>query len=331
MKKFQIGFKMKASSLLLLLSTFLFVHSQDLDTWDINLTRLRRSSSPSASSLDIEGLDMLNSAPIIRNVSDEVTSENVTAQLGSSVFLACKTHHSMERQVSWVRRRDWHILTSGTLPYTQEERFLVHHPEGSTEWTLEIKYAELSDEGTYECQIATGGGIISHLVHVKIVEPKAVIPGNGEYHVETGSTITLDCIIEQSPVAPQFIFWYHNDRMINYDTERGTVNIVNGPPQVRSRLTVTDARPTDSGNYTCAAANTASASIMVYITEANKIAVIQTRAVDNTSSVEPSFFLILIITSLSINIAHFLTQGLVVRRTSKGEFTSFNAHHPHHT
>ena len=29
------------------------------------------------------------------------------------------------------------------------------------------------------------------------MEPRAVIPGNGEYHVETGSTITLDCIIEQ--------------------------------------------------------------------------------------------------------------------------------------
>ena len=72
----------------------------------------------------------------------------------------------------------------------------------------------------------------------------------------------------QSEEAPQYIFWYHNNRMINYDRERGGVNVqINTGPRVRSRLTVVDARPTDSGNYTCAAANTASASITVYITE----------------------------------------------------------------
>ena len=58
-------------------------------------------------------------------------------------------------------------------------------------------------------QIATGGGIISHLVHLKVVEPRAVIPGDGQFHVETGSTITLDCIIEQvsfSPFQRRFAF-----------------------------------------------------------------------------------------------------------------------------
>lgn len=64
--------------------------------------------------------------------------------------------------------------------------------------------------------------------------------------------------------------------MINYDTERGTVNIDLGPPKIRSRLTVKDARPTDSGNYTCAAASTASDSIMVYITEGSTAAVLLT-------------------------------------------------------
>ncbi|XP_071526927.1 opioid-binding protein/cell adhesion molecule homolog isoform X2 [Panulirus ornatus] len=221
---------------------------------------------------------------------------NITAQLGASVFLPCKTHHSMERQllpqVSWVRRRDWHILTSGTLTYTKEERFSVHHPEGSTEWTLAIKYVELADAGTYECQISTGGGIVSHLVSLNVVVPRAVIPGNGEYHVESGSTISLVCFIEQSPVAPQYIFWYHNSRMINYDRERGGVHVhIDTGPRVRSQLSVSNARPSDSGNYTCAAANTESASITVYITEANKIAAIQPRAVDAASSVGASVVL----------------------------------------
>ncbi|XP_042230265.1 hemicentin-2-like isoform X2 [Homarus americanus] len=222
---------------------------------------------------------------------------NITAQLGASVFLPCKTHHSMERQllpqVSWVRRRDWHILTSGTLTYTKEERFTVHHPEGSTEWTLAIKYVELEDAGTYECQISTGGGIVSHLVRLNVVVPRAVIPGNGEYHVESGSTISLVCFIEQSPVAPQYIFWYHNSRMINYDRERGGVSVhIESGPRVKSLLSVSNARSSDSGNYTCAAANTKPASITVYITEANKIAAIQPRAVDSSVSLRGSVTLL---------------------------------------
>jgi len=191
-------------------------------------------------------------------------------------------------QVSWVRRRDWHILTSGTLTYTKEKRFAVHHPEGSTEWTLAITYVQLTDAGTYECQISTGGGIVSHLVHLKVVVPRAVIPGNGEYHVETGSTISLVCFIEQSPEAPPYIFWYHNDRMINYDTERGGVTVsIEKLPQVKSELSVTNANIADSGNYTCEAANTEPASITVYITAAKKSAAVQPRAVDTGTVHKP--------------------------------------------
>ena len=42
-----------------------------------------------------------------------------------------------------------------------------------------------------------GGGLVSHLVHLSVVVPQAIIPGNGEYHVDTGSTISLTCFVEQ--------------------------------------------------------------------------------------------------------------------------------------
>ncbi|XP_076032096.1 uncharacterized protein LOC143019952 isoform X2 [Oratosquilla oratoria] len=241
---------------------------------------------------------------------------NITAQLGASVFLPCRTHHSMERQVSWIRRRDWHILTSGTQAYTKEGKFSVHHPEGSTEWTLSIKYVALADAGIYECQISTGAGIVAYLVNLNIVVPRADIPGNGEYHVETGSTISLVCYIEQSPVAPPYIFWYHNTRMINYDTERGGVSVhIDSGPRVQSRLKITNARQSDSGNYTCAAANTESASITVYITEANKIAAIQPREVDSSSQHHPSASLqvmaVLLTMILQASFVHALRASFV--------------------
>ncbi|KAI4492917.1 hypothetical protein M0804_002708 [Polistes exclamans] len=57
-------------------------------------------------------------------------------------------------QISWIRRRDFHVLTSSTLTYTNDERFQVLHAEGSDDWTLQIKYVQDRDNGTYECQAA---------------------------------------------------------------------------------------------------------------------------------------------------------------------------------
>jgi len=31
-------------------------------------------------------------------------------------------------QVSWIRRRDWHILTAGTKVFTKDARFQLLHP-----------------------------------------------------------------------------------------------------------------------------------------------------------------------------------------------------------
>lgn len=57
-------------------------------------------------------------------------------------------------QVSWVRRRDWHILTSGMFTYTNDERFQVSHTDGGDDWNLQIKYVQKRDNGTYECQVS---------------------------------------------------------------------------------------------------------------------------------------------------------------------------------
>jgi hypothetical protein len=67
----------------------------------------------------------------------------------------CGVTHSVGMfQISWVRRRDWHILTSGMFTYTNDERFQVLHSEGSDDWTLQIKYVQKRDNGTYECQVS---------------------------------------------------------------------------------------------------------------------------------------------------------------------------------
>lgn len=58
-------------------------------------------------------------------------------------------------QVSWMRKRDMHILSAGTLMYTSDLRFQVIHPEKSENWTLQIKSPQERDSGVYECQVST--------------------------------------------------------------------------------------------------------------------------------------------------------------------------------
>lgn len=74
--------------------------------------------------------------------------------------------------------------------------------------------------------------------------------------------------IFQSPTPPQYVFWYHNDLMINYDTARGGISVETLPgPRTQSRLTIRDTNDADSGNYTCSASNTEPASIYVFVSE----------------------------------------------------------------
>ena len=63
--------------------------------------------------------------------------------------------HTLFLQVSWIRKRDLHILTVGILTYTNDQRFQSLHSDGTDEWTLKISSPQIRDSGTYECQVST--------------------------------------------------------------------------------------------------------------------------------------------------------------------------------
>ena len=42
-------------------------------------------------------------------------------------------------QISWVRIRDWHILTNGLVRFTTDDRFNVLYKEGSFNWILQVR------------------------------------------------------------------------------------------------------------------------------------------------------------------------------------------------
>ncbi|KOX69100.1 Hemicentin-2 [Melipona quadrifasciata] len=166
-----------------------------------------------------------------------------------------------EQEVSWIRKRDLHILTVGILTYTTDQRFQTVHRDGSDEWTLKISSPQLRDSGTYECQVSTESKI-SQAFNLSVVVSKAKINGNSELYIKSGSDINLTCIVLQTPEPPSFIYWYKGDHVINY-SQRGGINVVT---QTRtSRLLISKALPADSGNYTCAPSTAESASVLVHV------------------------------------------------------------------
>ena len=70
----------------------------------------------------------------------------------------------------------------------------------------------------------------------------------------------------QSPIPPEFVFWYHNDRLLNFDPSRAGVSVeTEHGSRTHSQLKIANALETDTGNYTCRASTGQPASIYVQV------------------------------------------------------------------
>ena len=88
-------------------------------------------------------------------------------------------------------------------------------------------------------QVTTSNGQVkSRSVHLDVVPPEAIILSTDEYRIEKGSLISLVCILENALLPPEYVFWYQNDRMINYDTSRGVTVTTTQGKKTSSRLNI---------------------------------------------------------------------------------------------
>lgn len=100
--------------------------------------------------------------------------------------------------------------------------------------------------------------------------PTASILGGPDLHVDKGSTINLTCTIKYSPKPPAFIFWYHHDEVISYDSNRGGVSVITEKGEVTtSYLLIQHAELSDSGKYSCSPSNADVASVRVHVLNGN--------------------------------------------------------------
>jgi len=182
---------------------------------------------------------------------DKSQSGNVTAVLDKTAILNCRVKFIGNKTVSWLRHFDTHLLTIGRYTYTSDLRFKAIHKVHSEDYLLHIKPVLMRDAGLYECQISTTP-IISHYVFLDVTEPETEILGGPEIYIEGGSTLNLTCVIRGSPEPPSYVFWRQGDKIVSYDSERGGVTVITEKgDNTASYLLIQNARPQDSGIYSC--------------------------------------------------------------------------------
>ncbi|XP_025161324.1 hemicentin-1 isoform X2 [Harpegnathos saltator] len=181
------------------------------------------------------------------------TPQKLTVAIGQAAVLLCRVKNLGNRTVSWIRKRDLHILTSMLATYTSDERFTVVGNPETDDWNLRIDYVQPRDAGIYECQVNTEPKIY-RAVALKVLDIQARITGPQELYIRKGSTISLTCIIELQDLPPSNVTWYHAGAVIDFDGPRGGVSLETekGKRGTTSKLLITRALLNDSGEHPAA-------------------------------------------------------------------------------
>ncbi|XP_044735739.1 zwei Ig domain protein zig-8-like isoform X2 [Chrysoperla carnea] len=235
---------------------------------------------------------------------------NVTTAVGQTAFLHCRVEQLGDKAVSWIRKRDLHILTAGILTYTSDQRFQVIRPDKSENWTLQIKFPQQRDAGVYECQVNTEPKM-SLAFRLNVVESKARILGPRDLYVKTGSAVTLTCVISQGPHDLGTVFWYRGSEMIentvvhpnDYKVTRVRIE-TDWTDALTSRLRISRAQISDSGNYSCVPTIAEAASVNVHVINGEHPAAMQhgntNTAVSSTNNNWLTLYTIIIVNTIII-------------------------------
>ncbi|ROT85044.1 putative transmembrane and immunoglobulin domain-containing protein precursor [Penaeus vannamei] len=169
-------------------------------------------------------------------------------------------------QVTWLKRDEEHLLTAGGQVYSSEQRYSVSHVRHQQLWELSVRDVRLSDAGIYECQM-TSHPPSSLFFYLRVVEAQAVIQGEPDVHVHTGVSLKLHCTVELATEPPLYIFWFHNDSMINYAPKRPLKVMKHN---FGSSLIINNVTWDDAGSYRCEPHKAKAANLTLHVVEGEK-------------------------------------------------------------
>lgn len=85
--------------------------------------------------------------------------------------------------------------------------------------------------------------------------------------MKKGSTISLACAVNVHSTPPSSVVWYHGRSVVDFESTRGGISLETERTEAgtTSKLLVTKALISDSGNYTCMPSNASPASAIVHV------------------------------------------------------------------
>ncbi|KAK8742613.1 hypothetical protein OTU49_001993, partial [Cherax quadricarinatus] len=110
------------------------------------------------------------------------------------------------------------------------------------------------DAGVYECQVSNSPKVSLPIRLIVLGVQEADIIGPREVYIQHGSTISLHCEVQAGVEVAGAVLWLKGSSTLNYSSPRGGISmeVEKTPTKTMSKLYITRAVKTDSGNYTCA-------------------------------------------------------------------------------
>ncbi|XP_030626728.1 hemicentin-1 [Chanos chanos] len=182
-------------------------------------------------------------SPTIAGSGPEGSAEDVTVTLNSPTSLVCEAQSYPPAIITWLK--------DGT-PFESSRNVRVL-PGGRT---LQILNAQEEDAGRYTCVATNEAGETLKHYEVKVYIPPVInkndVPGEGlapkEVKIKVNNTLTLEC--EAQAIPTPTLIWYKDGQILKADEHiRITAN--------GRILQIKQAQVSDTGRYTCVAANVA--------------------------------------------------------------------------
>nr|XP_053638257.1 protein borderless-like [Cherax quadricarinatus] len=278
------------------------ISSHEQDQWELNLRDLSLQKVAPSLTTTLEDPSNAPSGPYFL----EPPAVQVSVRAGQPATLTCIVKHLGNRQVSWIRGRDLHVLSSGEVTFSSDSRVQVSHLGDS--WTLIIKYTQMRDAGPYSCQVNTQPRLASWY-NLTVIEARATIQGKHTLYVQAGSTVTLVCVVREQLLIPGLVLWYQDDRLVQRDAGRVTV-VTQVDNVTSSTLTVTRASRHDSGNYSCWPSAGTPDSAIIHVIEGDPPAAMQHGNTAVHPSVTPVMLLLLLVLLLLVH--PFYSSTLII-------------------
>ncbi|XP_018323272.1 zwei Ig domain protein zig-8 isoform X2 [Agrilus planipennis] len=250
---------------------------------------MQHQTAPSSSVSSTSYSDFLKQPP--QPKFDDLNIRSINARIAQTVLLPCTVWNAGDKVVSWIRKKDLLIISSGMFTFSGDNRFEPVYSPGRNFWGLRIRGVKESDTGQYECQVNTDPKMSlainltvsdrDHIVDDLKGDRRISIKGPGQLHVHSGSSVILTCEVSwtsqnhfkrkkrNNKKAKPVIKWFHNGFEISFETRRDGLSLENNSDELcaTSRLRLASVKEQDVGQYTCSDGVSVPASVNLYVIE----------------------------------------------------------------